>query len=439
MTTTSPSTRPAGIGPAPEAFATRHAGVYRVLAQPLPLTYPEVISVPDGFLAGAERAWATAETKVPALVAAHPDRFPLYTTNGRWDLTGEAWTNWCEGFLGGQLWMLATRTGRADLRELAEHYSLLIKERRLDRDVHDLGFLFWSTWRRWYETTGDTALDDVVVQAGRTMALRFNERGRYLRSFLAADSLFVDIMMNVGVVFHAAQQTGDPDLARIATEHCLTSRRHLVRGDGSASHEAIFDLETGAFLRQTTQQGYSDEGSWARGLGWAIHGFGTAYRHTGDRRFLETARAGAEFYIANTGEQLVCPNDWAEPDPALPYESSAAAIAAGGMWQLAGLVQDTAVATRYADYALRILTRLCEDDFLTHDDPAWEGLLKHGSYHEGKGLGVDESVMWGDYWFLDALEQVERALGASLLHPSHRSVPEPTPLQPSRSAAARPA
>lgn len=393
----------------PTATATGHA--VSVLPELLPVVPPGTITVPGGFDDAADLAWRTAETKVLALVEAHPDQFPLYTTNGRWDLEGESWTNWCEGFLGGQLWMIAQRTGRADVRRLAEHYSRLIEDRKFDRDVHDLGFLFWSTWRRWHEATGDPAHDAVVVQAGQTMALRFNRKGRFLRSFLAPDSLFVDIMMNVGVIFHAARRTGDDDLAAIAIEHCLTSRRTLVRGDGSTAHEAIFDLDTGAFLRQTTQQGFSDDGSWARGLGWALHGFGTAYRYTGDRRFLETARACADFYIEQTGDQLICPNDWAEPDPSLRYESSAAAITAGGMWQLAGLVQDGTAATAYGNYALRILARLCEPDFLASEDPDWEGVLKHGSYHPDKGLGVDESVMWGDYWFLEALEQVGRSLG----------------------------
>lgn len=383
---------------------------YRVLPEPLPLAPPAGLEPPAGYAEGSRRAWLTAEGKVAALVRRHPDRFPLYTTGGRWDLTGESWTNWCEGFLGGQLWLLAERTGRPDLRELAEHYSLVIEDRKHDRDVHDLGFLFWPTWWRWYRATGVKELDDTLVQAGRTMALRFNEKGRYLRSFLAADSLFIDIMMNVGIVFHAARRTGDPDLARIACEHCLTTRRCLVRGDGSAAHEGIFDLDTGAFLRQSTQQGYRDDGSWARGQGWALYGFGTAYRHTGDRRFLRTAEACADFYVERTGAALIPPNDWEEPDPAPPVESSAAAIAAGGMWQLAGLVDDEVRARRYADYALRVLTRLCEPDFLSYGDPGWEGVLRHGVYHQGKGLGVDESVMWGDYWFLDALDAVDRHL-----------------------------
>jgi unsaturated chondroitin disaccharide hydrolase len=392
---------------------------YPILDRPLPVLIPRGVQVPAGYQAGSARAWATAEAKVPAFVARNPDAFPLYTVDGKWAIQAEAWTNWCEGFLGGQLWMLAERTRRPDLRELAEHYSLLIEERQHDRSVHDLGFLFWSTWRRWYEATDDPRYDEVVVQAGRTMALRFNQNGSYLRSFLAADSLFIDIMMNVGVIFHAAARTGDADLARIAHEHCLTSRRYLVRGDGSASHEGIFNEDSGAFLRQSTQQGYRDDGSWARGLGWAMHGFGTAFRHTGERRFLTTAQACADFYIEQTGDTLICPNDWAEPDPTVRYESSAAAIGAGAMWQLAGLTAEQSKATTYADYALRILTRLCQNDFLSADRPDWEGILMHGSYHEAKKLGVDESVMWGDYWFLDALDHVDRWLPVSSATPAH--------------------
>jgi unsaturated chondroitin disaccharide hydrolase len=385
---------------------------YNILPEPLPLIVPDGLVPPAGWADNVERAFRTAAAKVSALADTHPDTFPLYTTGGRWNVEGESWTNWCEGFLGGQLWLLASRFG-ADFHKQAVHYSQLIEQRQYDRDVHDLGFLFWSTWRRWYEDEHDPALDAVVVQAGRTLALRFNENGRYLRSFLAADSLFIDIMMNVGIIFHAASRTGDEDLARIAHEHCLTSRRYLVRGDGSASHEGIFNPDTGQFLRQTTQQGWRDDGSWARGQSWALYGFGTAYRHTGDRRFLATARACADFYLEQTGTELIPPNDWAEPAPTYRWESSAAAVAAGGLWQLAGLEQDPHRAHRYASYALDTLTRLCGPDFLAADDPDWQGVLKHGSYHEGRGLGVDESVMWGDYWFLDAIDAVDRALSTA--------------------------
>ena len=61
------------------------------------------------------------------LVTAHPDYFPMYTVGGRWKHGGEAWTNWCEGFLGGQLWLLYTQTGDGWWRDRAIHYSRLIE------------------------------------------------------------------------------------------------------------------------------------------------------------------------------------------------------------------------------------------------------------------------------------------------------------------------
>jgi unsaturated chondroitin disaccharide hydrolase len=84
------------------------------------------------------------------------------------------------------------------------------------------------------------------------MATRFNTKGKYLRSFLAPDSIFIDIMMNVGIVAVAGLETDDQRMLDVAEQHCETTRKYLVRGDGSTSHEGIFDLDTGEFLRQTT-------------------------------------------------------------------------------------------------------------------------------------------------------------------------------------------
>ena len=74
----------------------------------------------------------------------------MYTVQGRWNQEGERWTNWCEGFFPGILWLLHKQTGEAEWRALAEQYSRPLEPRRFDRDVHDLGFLFFSTYLRWY-------------------------------------------------------------------------------------------------------------------------------------------------------------------------------------------------------------------------------------------------------------------------------------------------
>ena len=51
----------------------------------------------------------------------------------------------------------------------------------------------------------------------------------------------------------------------------------------------------------------------------------------------------------------------------------------------------------YWTTAIRILRSLC-DKHLAEIDPRWEGILKGGVYHVHKELGVDESVMWGEYF-----------------------------------------
>jgi unsaturated chondroitin disaccharide hydrolase len=154
-----------------------------------------------------------------------------------------------------------------------------------------------------------------------------------------------------------------------------------VRGDGSTVHEGIFDTDTGEFIRESTHQGWRGDSSWARGLAWALYGFGTAYQFSKDVHFLNTAEACAAYYIENTPGHGVPPNDWLEPDSVYPCESSAAAIAASGLFNLAGLTQDPVRARFYADYARRIVDTLTEPKFLAVDTPGWEGILKHGIYH----------------------------------------------------------
>ncbi len=55
-----------------------------------------------------------------------------------------------------------------------------------------------------------------------------------------------------------------------------------------------------------------------------------------------------------------------------------------------------------------MLVTLATPPYLASETPGWEGILKEGIYHLDKDLGVGESVMWGEYFFCEALD---RALG----------------------------
>jgi unsaturated chondroitin disaccharide hydrolase len=356
--------------------------------------------------AAAAAAAEVAAGKVARLAADYPDYFPLYTDQGHWKHGKEAWTNWCEGFLGGQMWLFYELGLGEEWRARAEHYSQLVEERQFDDQVHDLGFVLCPTWKKWWELSGDDRRRQVVIQGGKTMATRFNTKGKYLRSFLAPDSCFIDIMMNVGLIAVAGLETGDQGLIDVADQHCETTRKYLVRGDGSVSHDGIFDLESGEFLRQTTQQGWRADSAWARGLAWSLYGFTSMYALTSNPHWLATAQLNADFWLEHTsGEDPVSPNDFDEPHPARRWESSAAACAAGSLIMLASLAEDDNLARRYHAHAEATVARLCQPEFLALES-AWEGTLKHGSYHERKQLGVDESVMWGEYFFVETLARV---------------------------------
>ncbi len=368
-------------------------------------------AVPIDLTPRLERVFDVAERQTRATIARAPDFFPMYTEQGRWTRRGELWTDWCGGFFDGIMWLLYERTGNAWLRDRAGHYARLLAPRRFDREVHDLGFIFLNSYAPWFRHTGDAALRDAMIDAGRTLALRFQPRGRYLCSFIGRDSLFIDIMMNVPIIYFAARETGDAALREVADTHCRTTERVLVRANGGTAHEGLFDTATGEFLRQSTHQGWSADSDWSRGLAWSLYGFTTVYGYTSDPADLAVARRNAEHWLTRCGDDPVPPWDFDVPaGPLRIKDSSAGAIAASGLLELARTLEklDAEGAARYRAAAFKLLAALCGDDYLADPATGWEGVLRHGVYHYHKGLGVDESVMWGDYFLLEA---VAKALG----------------------------
>ncbi len=241
-----------------------------------------------------EDAFRYAQQQVRKIIETHPDFYPMYTSNGRWKHEGPV--------LDPLVRRIFPRHD-VDFPQARSRGSGANGDNRPGRVLAGAGhalhpsrwsrastiatstiwaFIFMSTYYRWYQITHDPKLKEVIIEAGKTQAMRFKENGQYLRSFVGENSLFIDIMMNVGIIFYAARETGDRRLRDVALRHCLTTRRVLVRGDGSTAHEGIFDLETGEFLRQATQQGYRGDSCWSRGLAWSLYGFSISYEYSRD-------------------------------------------------------------------------------------------------------------------------------------------------------------
>jgi unsaturated chondroitin disaccharide hydrolase len=367
-------------------------------------------------------AFDFAQGQVKSLLKKYPvDYYPMYTVGGEFGRDRKRWTHWCDGFYPGLMFIFAEATGDEKWLEKAIAYATPLENRQYDRAVHDLGFIFHSTYLRWLDLGGPAErLEPVLVQAGKTMAMRFMEKGQYLRSFVEPASLFIDIMMNVGTIFYAGLETGDDHLLDIAHRHCSTTRRVLVRGDGSTAHEAIFDLQTGECLRQSTHQGYRGDSCWSRGLAWSLYGFTQSYIQSGSQEFLETAMLNADYYLNNTPADGVTPWDYDAPESGplakTQVDTSACAIAASGLLDLADVTTDSTKARSYRDFALRSLHAL-STKYLGNQTAGFEGILNGGVYHIHKNLGVNEAVMFGEYFFVEALHK-------ALLYLSEDSLPE---------------
>ncbi|HKX32230.1 MAG TPA: glycoside hydrolase family 88 protein [Blastocatellia bacterium] len=369
----------------------------------------------------AEQAFQFGITQLEKMLPKWPSNkpAPIYTENGVWTRPQYIWTDWCPGFYAGMMWLAFEYTEEKRWRQSAEEYTRALEHRKFDRDVHDLGFIFMSTADRWYRLLpeGDPAkqwLKDLLVTAGTIQSFRWKETGadHYVYSFHGPQSLFIDIMMNIRILFRAHELGGDQELFKKAVTHARTTEKYLVRKDGPrimdhdgmVIHEAIFNPVRGEFRNLSTQQGYSPFTCWARGLAWALYGFTDTYLFTRDPFFLETAERCADYYLKETPADGVPFWDYGAPQiPREPLDSSAAAIAAGAFWKLKDLEGTRRGAAAYRQTALTILSTLTGDDFLGTSDPAYEGILRHGVYHRPMDWGVDQSVMWGDYFFMEAL------------------------------------
>jgi len=314
---------------------------------------------------------------------------------------------WTNGFWGGILWMLYDKTGKHCYREYAEGL-----ECRLDPILdgfytlsHDVGFMWMHTSGANYRRTKSDKSKLRLLKAASHLAGRFNPAGMFLRSQNPEERVgwvIIDCMMNLPLLYNASALTDDPRFANVAKAHADITLRDHIRPDGSSAHIITYDPHTGVSTGCKPGQGYSETSSWGRGTGWAIYGFALSAMYTGDKKYLEAAGRSADFFMAHLPldgvprADLLAPQD----DPACVMDSSAAAIAAGGMLMIEKL---TGNKSRRED-ALKLLEALQPTCVAGDKD---EALLLHGNVGYHRPLSKDIPLIYGDYFYLEALYMLD--------------------------------
>jgi unsaturated chondroitin disaccharide hydrolase len=360
-----------------------------------------------------DEAWEKVAAKVGQTSRTIGAGFPHVSKDGKYDsLEPQFWTS---GFWPGLLWLVYRDTKDEALKQLAEEC-----ERKMDvcideytRLHHDVGFMWSPTSVANHKLTGSEQSKLRALKVAAWLASRFNLKGRFIRAWnnnnwKSEDGntgwAIIDCMMNLGLLYWASEQIGDPRFKHIACAHADTVMREFIRADGSCYHIVKFDPETGERTGELGGQGFAPQSAWARGTSWALYGLAICYKYTKDDAYLQASKKVAHFFLANLPEDHVPYWDFRlTVQEGAPRDSSAAAIAASGLLLLAE--QLPAEESRlYETSANRILKSLV--DRYAVWDSSDEAILKHGTGHHPANKNIDVGLIYGDYYFVEALAKL---------------------------------
>ena len=399
---------------------------------------------------------------------------PVFTAGGKYTTRG--WTEWTQGFQFGCAILGYEITGEKDLLQIGRKGTLDRMASHVTHiGVHDHGFNNVSTYgnlrrlmregiipeNEWEQHFYELALKaSGAVQAARWTTI--GDGKGYIHSFNGPHSLFSDTIRSCRALAVAHDLghvlMGENDLAISLIERLIhhaetTAQFNVYYGEGRdrydvrgrVVHESIFNVNDGNYRCPSTQQGYSPFSTWTRGLAWIVTGYAELLeyvehlsddaldlyggRDTVNGWMLKAACATADYYIDSItstdgiplwdagapdliegyGDKISDPYNTSEP-----VDSSAAAIAAQGLYRLGKYMDDA----RYRQAALTVAHTLFDAPYLSEDEEH-QGLILHSIYHNpngwdyvpgGQKVACGESSMWGDYHAMELAVLLQREM-----------------------------
>lgn len=375
--------------------------------------------------------------------------FPFETVDGGvWRYRG--WDAWPSGFFAGVLWHYADTTRDPEWEDRARQFTTALSGWTTKAGDHDIGFNLLTSFGRGYDVTGLDTDRAALVTGANTFStehwmpdvdslwsFNFNWSGRIRPAgservqgpIRARQNVIIDTSMNIELLFLGARLGGDTELWERGRSHMRNVVRDMVREDGGTIQVVDYwmsdQYENGELIAEAGDlrgarawQGYSNESTWSRGQGWALHGLASAYRETGDPVIREGLLRVADYYLRETPPDGVPYWDYNAPDiddqgwldhyagrDLFARDSSAAAIAAAGLLELSRMLDDPAERRRYFDYAERILVSLSTPDgeggYLSQGT-THESILTQGTYTFS---GYNKGLTWGDFYYIQALQR----------------------------------
>ena len=324
---------------------------------------------------------------------------------------------WCDGFWPGILWMDYQNTKDEAVRKAAEGYTESLKgiAYRPCYD-HDIGFLMFCSYGKGYEVNHSQAYKNVILASADSLATLFNpivgtilSWPREVKPRNWPHNTIMDNMMNLDMMLWAAKNGGNKLLYDLAVTHAKTTMQNHFRPDGSCYHVAVYDTISGDFVKGVTHQGYSDDSMWSRGQSWAIYGYTMVYRYTRNRMFLNFAQKVTDIYIKRLKETSddfipLWDMDDSRGTMGAPKDVSAACVVADALLELQQYVGGEK-GEEYKQFALQTLVQLSTSKYQSGKKNV--AFLMHSTGHHPAGSEIDASIIYADYYYLEALNRVK--------------------------------
>lgn len=374
------------------------------------------------------------------------DRFFGANSIGNYYQAGEN-RGWTTGFYTGLIWLAYENEKDPQQKELllqtgnAQVESFLHRIENLEEvDHHDMGFLYSPSCVAAWKLGGNEKARKAALLAADQLLRRFQERGQFLQAWGSMQDpgnyrFIIDCLLNLPLLYWAAEESGEERYREIAERHIHTAMANLIREDDSCWHTVFMNPVTGGFDHGATCQGYQDGSAWARGQAWGIYGTAVAYRYTGREEYITYFKRVTSYFLNHLpsdripcwdltfGDGDVLPfSDPRVQNPTedksiydagtgiQPRDSSSAIIAACGMLEMSDLLRNEE-SGYYRGLAGKLLKAVLDRCF-EPDDGRTNGLVLHGTYSHHSPYntcspeGTDECVIWGDYYFLEALNRL---------------------------------
>ncbi len=336
------------------------------------------------------------------------DKLP-YTTdaNGKHDTcldpaTGKNVTWWTNGFWGGLMWLMYEKTGNEDYRKTAERSEELLDGYLMNFASldHDSGFMEHILAGANYRLTGNEKSKNRNLYAAAALASRYNLTANFIRAWnWKAELSIIDTMMNLPQLYWASSIIGDTRFKKIAMAHADMAMKEHIRPDGSVVHICSHDTNDGHVVETLQGQGYAVGSTWSRGAAWALYGFALSYLHTNKEDYLDASKKVAHYFISGCASNgWLPPVDFRAPEEPVCYDSTAGAIAACGLIELAKALPEVEQ-PMYLKAAISILKAM-EKEFCNWEETT-DYILGMGT--EAYGRKVHIPIIYGDYFFTEAI------------------------------------